>query len=245
MPFSAESISVCAGQSGGRGELRRRLARDRSRLARLRSGWVGDQASARPWWPRRARPWSRWVADHAFRRPRWSRWVSLRSRLNASAGNTATKLRMTLLDWRASADDCGRAGVHLDACSRPPRSVEIGRHRGGRARVVLRGLLLAGATGAPEGVGVAPGVGVEVDGVAVLGEAVDQGADARGVVERRGPRLVSEVGCDHDGASLVSAADDVEEQVGGAAVARDLLDERGELRVAVLDRVERTGREEA
>lgn len=41
--------------------------------------------------------------------------ADLATKLNASAGSTGTRLRVALLDWKASADDCGRAGVRLDA----------------------------------------------------------------------------------------------------------------------------------
>lgn len=66
------------------------------------------------------------------------------------------------------------------------------------------------------------GLGVDVEDVAVLGEAVDERAEAGGVVEDGPPLLVSEVGRDHDGALLVSAADDVEEEVGRSGVAGDV-----------------------
>jgi hypothetical protein len=54
----------------------------------------------------------------------------------------------------------------------------------------------------------------------VLGEAIDEGAEAGGVAEEGAPLLVGEVGGDDDGALLVPLADDAEEQVGGARVAR-------------------------
>jgi len=41
--------------------------------------------------------------------------------------------------------------------------------------------------------GVAPGVGVDVDAVAVLGEAVDEGADAGGARKDGAPLLEGEV----------------------------------------------------
>jgi hypothetical protein len=69
---------------------------------------------------------------------------------------------------------------------------------------------------------VSPGVGVDVEGVAVLSEAVDQGAEARGIVEHGAPLLVSEIGGQDDRAFFVSATDDVKQQIGGPAVARDI-----------------------
>ena len=50
---------------------------------------------------------------------------------------------------------------------------------------------------------VAPGLGVDVDDVAVLGEAVDEGDDAGGTREDGVPLLVGEVGGDEGGALLV------------------------------------------
>jgi hypothetical protein len=66
---------------------------------------------------------------------------------------------------------------------------------------------------------VAPGVRVDVERVAVLSEAVDEGADARGVVKDRAPEFVGKVGGDHNRALLVTTTDDVKEQVGGARIA--------------------------
>jgi hypothetical protein len=66
---------------------------------------------------------------------------------------------------------------------------------------------------------IAPGVRIDVDLVAVLGEAVDEGDDAGGAWEDSAPLLKGQVGGDDGRAVLVAAADDVEEDVGGAAVA--------------------------
>jgi hypothetical protein len=44
----------------------------------------------------------------------------------------------------------------------------------------------------------------------VLGEAIDECAEAGGVAEVRGPLLVGEVGGDDGGAALVSSGDDAE-----------------------------------
>lgn len=68
----------------------------------------------------------------------------------------------------------------------------------------------------------APGVGVDVDGVAVLGEAIDEGYDTRGAGKDGTPLLECEVGGDHRRALLVTTADDVIEEVGGAIVARQI-----------------------
>jgi hypothetical protein len=68
----------------------------------------------------------------------------------------------------------------------------------------------------------APGVGVDVDLVAVLGEAVDESDDAGGAGEDGAPLFEGKVGRDDRRAVLVAAADDFEEDVGGAAVAREV-----------------------
>src|SRR5271155_4756799 len=69
---------------------------------------------------------------------------------------------------------------------------------------------------------VAPGVSVDVDDVAVLGEAIDERAEARGVAEDGAPLLVREIGGDHDRPGFMPLADDPEEQVSGARVAGDV-----------------------
>jgi len=86
-------------------------------------------------------------------------------------------------------------------------------------RSLLAATFLAYGEGASQRGLLAPGVGVDVDGVAVLGEAVDEGAEAGGVLEDRAPLLVGEVRRQDDRLLLVATADDVEEQVGCAAVA--------------------------
>jgi hypothetical protein len=55
---------------------------------------------------------------------------------------------------------------------------------------------------------VAPRIRVDIEDVAVLGEAIDE-ADARGVVEDGAPLVEGEVGGNHDGPRLVASADDV------------------------------------
>src|ERR1019366_3085899 len=69
---------------------------------------------------------------------------------------------------------------------------------------------------------VAPGLGVDVDDVAVLSEAIDESTEAGSVVEHGAPLLESEIGRDDDGADFVATADDMKEQVRGAAVAGDV-----------------------
>jgi len=64
-----------------------------------------------------------------------------------------------------------------------------------------------------------PGVGVDVDDVAVLSEAIDEGTQAGGVGEDVAPLLVGEVGGEDDGALLVTATDDPEEKIGCACIA--------------------------
>ena len=56
----------------------------------------------------------------------------------------------------------------------------------------------------------------------MLCEAIDESAEAGGILEDSAPLLVGEVGGEDDRAQLVAAADNVEEQVGGAAVAGDV-----------------------
>src|SRR5580693_10047673 len=100
---------------------------------------------------------------------------------------------------------------------RPPDAISRRRSRPRSRWSALR--LRGGAPLAVEPLLVAPGVGVDVDDVAVLGESVDEGAEAGGVSEDGAPLLVREVGGDHDRPGLVPLAHDAEEQVGGAGVA--------------------------
>jgi len=60
-----------------------------------------------------------------------------------------------------------------------------------------------------EGLLLAPGVGVDVEDVAVLNEAVDESSDAGGAGKDRAPALEGELGADDGGALEVAAADDV------------------------------------
>ena len=76
-----------------------------------------------------------------------------------------------------------------------------------------------------EGVLLPPGVGVDVDDVAVLGEAVDESDDAGGAGEHGGaPLFEREVRGDDRRALLVATIDEGVEQVGGLAVARQVAD---------------------
>ena len=52
----------------------------------------------------------------------------------------------------------------------------------------------------------------------VVGESVDEGDGARGIGEDGVPVLEGQVGGDEQGAVLVAAADELEEEVGGASV---------------------------
>src|SRR5207249_2353785 len=67
-----------------------------------------------------------------------------------------------------------------------------------------------------------PRVGVDVDGVAGLSEAVDQRGDASGAREDRAPVLEGQVGGDDGWALLMAAADDVVEHVATARVGRHI-----------------------
>lgn len=66
---------------------------------------------------------------------------------------------------------------------------------------------------------VAPGVAEDLDAVAVLGEAVDERHHAGGAGEDGAPLLEGEVGGDDRRGALVTAADEVIEDLGGAAAA--------------------------
>jgi len=52
-----------------------------------------------------------------------------------------------------------------------------------------------------------PGVGVDIEGVAMLCEAIDESAEAGRVLEDGAPLLVGEVGGEDDRAKLVTAAE--------------------------------------
>ena len=68
----------------------------------------------------------------------------------------------------------------------------------------------------------APGFAVDVDQVAVLGEAFDEGGDAGSVEEHGTSRLESEVRGDDAASLLVPAAEDAVEQVARARAAPDV-----------------------
>jgi hypothetical protein len=64
-----------------------------------------------------------------------------------------------------------------------------------------------------EGMLLPPGVGVDVDGVAVLCEAVDEGHDTRGAGEDSAPLLEGQICGDDSRALLVTPADDVVQKI--------------------------------
>lgn len=73
-----------------------------------------------------------------------------------------------------------------------------------------------------EAVFVAPGIGVDVDAMAVLRKAVDKSDDASGAWEDGAPLFESEIGSDDCRALLVATADEIVEDVGGAVVTRQI-----------------------
>ena len=68
--------------------------------------------------------------------------------------------------------------------------------------------------------GLAPAIApaLEDEDLDVVGESVDEGDGARGIGEDGVPVLEGQVGSDEQGAVLVAAADELEEEVGGASV---------------------------
>src|SRR5262245_60361671 len=73
-----------------------------------------------------------------------------------------------------------------------------------------------------ERVRLAPGLGGDVELVAVLVEGIDQRGDAGSAREHGAPLLERQIRGDHGGSMVMSPTDDVVEHVGGAAVARDI-----------------------
>jgi len=67
-----------------------------------------------------------------------------------------------------------------------------------------------------------PRVALDVEGVAVLGEAVDEGSNAGGSWEDGTPGLEGEIGRDDGAGPFVTAADDAVEEVPGTSVARKI-----------------------
>ena len=67
-----------------------------------------------------------------------------------------------------------------------------------------------------------PGLGVDVHGVAMLSESVDESADAGGAWKDGAPLFEGEIGGDNRGPSFVAPAHDVVEEVGGSTVAREI-----------------------
>src|ERR1039457_1085437 len=65
----------------------------------------------------------------------------------------------------------------------------------------------------------APRIGIDVDDVAVLREAVDEGGEASGTWEDGAPLFVGQIGGDDGGFGFVPTRDDVVKEVGRAVVA--------------------------
>ena len=83
-----------------------------------------------------------------------------------------------------------------------------------REQLPLLGFLRGGRLGF-----LAPGIGVDVDDLAMLGKAVDESDDASGARKDGAPLLVRQVGGDDGGFGFVPATDDVVQEVGRSAVA--------------------------
>ena len=69
---------------------------------------------------------------------------------------------------------------------------------------------------------VAPGLADNLDAVAMLREAIDEGADAGGTWKNGAPLFVAEVGGDNGGAFLVATRQNIVEHVGGARITRQV-----------------------
>jgi hypothetical protein len=67
-----------------------------------------------------------------------------------------------------------------------------------------------------------PRVALDIEGVAVLGEAVDEGSDAGGSGEDGAPCLEGEIGRDDRAGAFVTATDDAVEEVPRTSVAREI-----------------------
>jgi hypothetical protein len=80
--------------------------------------------------------------------------------------------------------------------------------------MVVPGSVLLGGAGA----GQAVGVGAGLDDVAAEGEAVDDGGAEAGVGEGLGPAAEALVGRDRDAGFLFPLGEDLEQQLGAAAV---------------------------
>ena len=72
--------------------------------------------------------------------------------------------------------------------------------------------------------GLAPAIAAAFDDedLDVVGQAIDQSYGARGVGEDGVPVLEGQIGGDEQGAVLVAAADELEEQVGGPCVVGEI-----------------------
>src|SRR5450432_1048584 len=90
---------------------------------------------------------------------------------------------------------------------------------GGSMSLAATGLVGGGRGVAFEGVDVAPRVSVDVNAVAMLGEAIDESHDAGCAWKDGTPLLEREVGGDDAAPFLMPAGEDVVEDVGGPTVA--------------------------
>ena len=111
----------------------------------------------------------------------------------------------------------------------PPERIWRERGRGGRGSSALGGLFavspLLGALGAPgASLFEAVAIGVDLNDLSVVSEAVDEGDDAAGVGEDLVPLSEGLVGGHHGGGVLVAAVDDLEEQVGVPRVVGEVAD---------------------
>lgn len=90
-----------------------------------------------------------------------------------------------------------------------------------------RGGRLAGAGGGGwrrrQGVGaLSPRIAVDVEGVTILGEAIDERDDASGAGKDGAPVLEREIRSNHGAGALVATTDDAVEGISGASVAGEI-----------------------
>ena len=69
-----------------------------------------------------------------------------------------------------------------------------------------------------------PGLGIDVDHMAMLDEAIDEGRNASGAGKHRAPLSKRQVGRDDNRSGFVPPTDDVVEQVCRSVVARQVAD---------------------
>src|SRR4051812_6415615 len=67
-----------------------------------------------------------------------------------------------------------------------------------------------------------PGVAVDIEGVTVLRESIDERYDASGAGEDGAPVLESEIGRDDRAGAFVATANDAVEEVSGASIAGEI-----------------------